>query len=97
MESEGEIFGQILLSGIYDGKFVQISWKWKVRYLVKYYYQAVEYLVKHFYDGKFLQISWQWKVRYLVKYHYQAVVQTFYAENTAERQPQLVRSITGPF
>ena len=67
-----------------------------MRYLVKYYYRAVKYLVKYFYDGKFVQISWKWKVRYLVKYYHQAVVQTFYAENTAEWQPQLVRSM-GPF
>ena len=31
------IFGQTF----YDEMFVQISWKWNVRYLVKYYYQAL--------------------------------------------------------
>ena len=40
-----------------------------------------------FYIDKCVQRSWKWKVRYLVKYYYRAVVQTFYAENTAELQP----------
>ena len=92
------IFGQTF----YDEMFVQISWKWNVRYLVKYYHQA---FWQNFYD--LMSIVLNWKVcSNIMEIEGEIFGQIllsgscsnfFGGKHCRMAQPQLVRSIKGPF